>query len=605
MTDYVNAAQAQRALGEHPLFAALAEAQLETLAGLAHPVALRAGETLITEGDAPGDVYLVLTGRLSATVARVDGGVTIVGEIGPGEVVGEMSVFSDLPRSATVVAIRDTTLLRLPRQRFYDFIVADAPALLAMSQLLVSRLESANRSGDRRAALRTFVVVPAMSSVDAETFAQALAKEFGDRRVEVVDRARIERNLGAGVADAAPGSAEGRDLGGYLHDLEVDGALMILVADGGPTNWSARAIRQADRILLLVSGRTLELGDVERSLLFGEDEPRAPIELVIDEASGETAPASAWLVGRPVRRHHHVDPAQPESVRRLARRLTGRGIGLVLSGGGARGFAHLGVVAAFREAGLDFDVWGGASFGASLAAQLAAGWSVDRITGEMVRGTVDVGTLLDVTFPYMSLAKGHTLTNSINETFGDRCIEDLPREFFCVSSDLTAGRLRVHDRGSIAHAVRASVAIPGIFPPVRSAEGHVLVDGGIMDNLPVAEMRSRLDGGKVVAIDLRTRSNLPAGDLSAGGEASGWQPLLRRMNPAKERMDLPRMIDLLIRSTELASGDRHDTADVTLRPPLEGFALLEFGAYESIIESGYTYAKGMIEAEGRSVFLPV
>jgi NTE family protein len=219
-----------------------------------------------------------------------------------------------------------------------------------------------------------------------------------------------------------------------------------------------------------------------------------------------------------------------------------------------------------------------------------------------VRATVESGSLLDITFPYMALAKGHTLTNGIVAALGTMRIEDLPAEFFCVSSDLTAGRLRVHDRGPLADAVRASVAIPGIFPPMRSPEGHVLVDGGIMDNLPVAEMRTRLEGGRVVAVDLRTRNELPSAELPDGGAASGWQPLLRRLNPAKPRMEVPRMIDLLIRSTELASGDRHDTADVTLRPPVEGFGLLEFTAYESLIEAGYRYAAELIEGEGVEVF---
>jgi NTE family protein len=126
----------------------------------------------------------------------------------------------------------------------------------------------------------------------------------------------------------------------------------------------------------------------------------------------------------------------------------------------------------------------------------------------------------------------------------------------------------------------------------------VLVDGGIMDNLPVAEMRTRVDGGRVIAVDLRSRSDLPATDLPPDGEASGWQPLLRRVNPTKERMDVPRIIDLLIRSTELASGDRHDTADTTFRPPIEGFGLLEFTAYDQIVDAGYRYASQLIESDG-------
>lgn len=595
MSDLVSPDQLIAALRNHALFSTLSDAHVETLANLAEPTAIRAGQTLMAEGEPAGDVYLVLSGRLSASVRRSDGGASIVGEIGPGEVVGEMSVLSDLPRSASVAAIRDSTLLRLPRRRFHEFISEDASSLLAMSTLLVRRLEAANRAVDRPPALRTFAMIP-VGDPDAVAMARALASEFGSVRVEVVDRDRVDRELGPGVADAAPGTAEARRLSGYLHDLEVAGALVLFAADPGPTHWTARTIRQADRILVLAGGAARPHSETEATLLFGADRPRAPIDLVIGGAHSQRPSAVDWLRDRPVNRHHHVNPADASELRRLVRRLTGRTVGLVLSGGGARGFAHIGVMRALQETGLEVDIWGGASFGASLAAQFAAGWSIDRITEQMIRGTVDVGTLLDVTFPYIALAKGRTLTTSITETFGDRHIEDLPTEFYCVSSDLTAGRLRVHDRGPIAHAVRASVAIPGVFPPVRSPEGHVLVDGGIMDNLPVAEMRTRVDGGSVIAVDLRSRSDLPATDLPPGGEASGWQPLLRRMNPTKERMDVPRIIDLLIRSTELASGDRHDTADTTLRPPIEGFGLLEFTAHRQIIEAGYRYASRLIES---------
>ena len=601
MSAFVSDAQKIGALREHPLFATLSEAHLETLGKLAEPAVAEAGETLITEGDPAGDVYLVLAGRLSASVMRTDGAASVVGEIGPGEVVGEMSVLSDLPRSASVTAIRDTTLLRLPRQRFHEFIAADASSLLAMSTLLVRRLEATNRAIGRPPALRTFAVIP-NGDGDAVRLARALADEFGSVRVEIVDRSRVDRDLAPDVADSTPGTPQARRLAAYLHDLELRSELVLFVADPDPTQWTARTIRQADRILLLAAGPVRGHSATEAGLLFGPRRPRAPVDLVLAPVDRRRPSAGDWLRDRPVNRHHHVDVSDTSEVRRLVRRLTGRGVGVVLSGGGARGFAHVGVVRALQEAGLEVDIWGGASFGASLAAQFAAGWSIERITEQMIRGTVEVGTLLDVTFPYISLAKGRTLTASITDTFGERLIEDLRTEFYCVSSDLTAGRLRVHDRGPVAHAVRASVAIPGVFPPVRSPEGHVLVDGGIMDNLPVAEMRARVDGGRVIAVDLRSRSDLPAGDLPPGGEASGWQPLLRRVNPTKERMDVPRIIDLLIRSTELASGDRHDTADVTLRPPVEGFGLLEFTAYEPIIDAGYRYASRLIEKDGLDQF---
>ena len=318
MTELVSTEQMIATLRGHPLFAALSDDHVEALADLAEPAGAAAGQTLITEGDPPGDVFVVLSGRLAATVAGVDGGETVVGEIGPGEVVGEMSVLSDLPRSASVHAIRDTTLLRIPRHQFHDFIAGDASSLLAMSTLLVRRLEAANRARDRRPLLRTLAVVPTKPGRAAEAFSRALAECYDLRRVALVDRARIDRELGDGAADAAPGTAEARRITAFLHDLEVGGAFVVLVADADPTEWTTRAIRQADRVLLLASGDPHPPGDTERSLLFGAERPQASVDLVFDDSGGAAAAAS-WLEDRPVARFHHVDPLNTATVHRLVR----------------------------------------------------------------------------------------------------------------------------------------------------------------------------------------------------------------------------------------------------------------------------------------------
>jgi len=594
-------AQTYAALNTHTVFASIGESNLDKLVDLADAVVLRAGDQLIAEGDAAGDVFIVLSGRLEAWVRQTSGMRTIVGEIGSGEIVGEMSMVSDAPRSASVSARRDSTLLRLPREETLRLISADSAALLAMTRQLVHRLESANRSADRRSELRAIAVVPLGGFPNASSFASDLAEALAGHRVsEVVDRSRVAADVGEDAPDAPAPTADGRRVSRYLHEKEMGGAVVLLVADRTLNLWTERCIRQADRILLLGAGSAPEPSELETRLLFPpENPPAASVELVLLHADGAEPHAThTWMRGRPVARHHHVGGAGAGSVERLARRLTGAAVGLVLSGGGARGFAHIGVVRALVEAGYEFDVYGGASFGASVAAQLALGRSPERIQVEEVRATVEAGSLLDLTFPYVSLAKGKRLTLGINQSLRDHRIEDLPAEFFCVSSDLTAGRLHIHDRGPLAAAVRASVSIPGIFPPVRSADGHVLVDGGIMDNLPIAAMRERLEGGRVVAVDLKSRNELPAAELPDGGEASGWPPLLRRLNPVKARMDVPRIIDLLIRSTEVASGGRHETADVVLRPPIEGFGLLEFAAYEGIVAAGYRYACDLIEAGG-------
>ncbi len=173
-------------------------------------------------------------------------------------------------------------------------------------------------------------------------------------------------------------------------------------------------------------------------------------------------------------------PDRTDDLHRLARLVSGNATGLVLGGGGARGFAHLGVWRALGELGVDVDVIGGASIGAPLGAGMALRVAPDAFVPLAVEMFRD---LLDYTVPVVSLVKGARITRNITSFFGGLDVRDLWLPFFCVSTNLTRSRLEVHDRLDLATAIRASVAIPGILPPVPF-EGDLLVDGGVLNNLP-------------------------------------------------------------------------------------------------------------------------
>lgn len=148
-------------------------------------------------------------------------------------------------------------------------------------------------------------------------------------------------------------------------------------------------------------------------------------------------------------------------------------------------------------------------------------------------------------------------------------------------------------------AVRSSVAIPGILPPVRSPEGHVLVDGGVAHNLPTDVMRDVFDPMTIIAVDLRADVDIPSDDLGPDGVVSGWRALARRVTPWKESMQLPRMIDLLARSTAVTGSDNAAYADLVLRPPVGGFGILDFASYDKIVVAGYQHAVDVLETWDR------
>jgi NTE family protein/lysophospholipid hydrolase len=267
---------------------------------------------------------------------------------------------------------------------------------------------------------------------------------------------------------------------------------------------------------------------------------------------------------------------------------------LVLSGGGARGIAHVGVIAALAEAGIPIDYVGGTSMGAIFGAGLALGFDVPRMRDEVRELFARPFSLYDLTLPISSLLAGKKLDRVLRAQLGDADIEDLWLPFFCVSADLSRADLIVHDRGCLWKAVRASSSIPGMFPPVP-LDGRTLVDGGLVDNLPLDVMAGRCPG-PLIAVDV-----FPYGDpgfQQPSNRVTRWLRALRtrvRGEPAS-----PPLFDILVRSTLLGSKFRQEEAIgrigqvIYLEPPVAAFGVLQWRAHQALIDAGYRYARARL-----------
>jgi len=567
------------------LFGGIAPAALSRLSGHAELVDLPGGDTLIREGDPSDALYVVASGRLQAFVA-VEGGEALVGEIGRGEVIGEMGILAQETRSATVRALRDSNLVRIPSDVFLQFLREQPDELLAIAQLLIQRLGRSNRSEAPGSSVRTIAIIPIGEGREAATFARYLTSALAERgTARLVTGADVDE----GHDDA--------DLTRILYDFEADHDSLVYLSDRRPSTWTDRCLRQADRVVLVgEADAETALSAVERRMLGHEAAMvRARIDLVLIQPPEASLPRHAprWLSQRPAHRLHHVRLHSRDDIHRVARALTGREIALVLSGGGARGIAHLGIFRALVDLGIPVDVVGGASFGSLAAAALAMGWSLDEQRDRFAEAFGTQGKPIDLTAPVVSLAKGKNLTTGIRHVFGDTMIENLWLRYYCVSSNLSVGDVAVHTRGPLWRALRASVAIPGLWPPVPSESGDVLVDGGVMNNLPVDVMEGFADAGAIVAVNLKGSAHLPSHGLPDNGILSGWRPLAGRINPVGKGPGLPGIADLLLRATEtgnvLSSKRLEQEADVVLHPDVAEFGLLAFDRIDEIIESGYRY----------------
>ena len=590
-------AESERALqvGIHlsRFFPRLEQEGLEAFGGEVEWVALRGGEWLFREGDAGDAAYIVISGRLRA-VTGGDAEERVLNELSAGETVGEMALLTDDVRSACVYAVRDSQLVRLSRAVFDRLTDQYPEALRRIAGFVVDRLRRHEAGAAPRSGLATITLVGSRRGLELRGITLLLARALSEiGRVDVLDRAGVESALGRpGIADAGDEEAAGIRLVHWLREREAASHHVLYVADPDWTPWTERALRQADHVLVV--GRFEdgpELGDMETH--FDEvwktsHPPQRSLVLLRPAAAGRPHGTARWLRQRSVDRHFHARDDNLADAGRLARLLTGHGIGLVLGGGGARGFAHVGVLRTLEEAGVTIDFLGGTSMGAFVSGLFALGHDAAECQAIMRR---NFSGLLDVTLPLVSLVAGRRIESNLESVFGDIEIEDLVTPFFCVATNLSQAEAVVHQQGSLKRAIRSSVSLPGILPPVPIG-GDLYVDGGLIDNLPIESMVRLCGGGPVIAIDVSPEEDLRAGpDLITA--LSGWRVLWQRINPFGSALDVPYMSSVLMRSVVVGSlldqRERRgaDLASLYLKMPVEEWGLLEFDKVDPVVARGY------------------
>lgn len=560
------------------LFGHLDETQLVALEQHLEWFVLPGGAELFAAGDASDALYLLRSGSLGAFHMPSDGGAPqLIGVIAAGETVGELGLVTNQPRTAGVRALRDSELLRLSRAAFDELVATQPRAMLEAARIAVVRL-LARTSGETLSAPRTLAILPQSAGIDAVGFAHKLAGALSVYGHCV-------------VLDASTSTDHTSD---WFATREAESRFVIYLAETSPQHrdWRGLCLRQADALLLLADADADPAAAPWQELAHGTDDAlHRPRHLVLLHRSGSVRPGTArgWHARVPTARLHHVRAAA--DVERVVRLVIGRSLGLVLSGGGARGFAHIGVVKALREAGLRIDAVGGTSIGAIIGAGVAAEWSTEQMVDAYRRAFVDGKPLRDYTLPFVALTRGRRVARLLREAFGTVDIEDLAVPFFAVSANLTSGDVVVHRSGPLWFWLRASSAIPGVLPPVLH-RGQVLVDGAVMNNLPIDTMRTERVGA-VIGVDIGADEVLHA-SVEEYATPPAWRLAFDRwLRPRR-----PSMLDILLRAgmvnAETASAERRKLASLLLTPSLPDIGLLDWRAYECAIELGYQYTLRVI-----------
>lgn len=376
-------------------FEPLRELSQGAVAELAPLVALRVvprGQTLFRAGEPSDTLFLVASGRF---YVFLDGAAEPVAEIAAGEPVGELAFLTAEVRSATIVAARDSEILEISR-RAYELLLRHAPSLQRM--LLLRLAERMRRMAPaarplRRSPPRTIALC-----------------RIGDAPIPADLAPRLAQALSAyGRTEVVPNDLilSGRErIEAVLNRLERECRFVLCPVDETQGEGARHALRHCDSVILVgrqsADATHAPSGALERDCFQLFLQRSRALLLWRERSAMPIAGSAGWLQERPVDLHHHLALDEPADMARLARFIAGRALGAVFGGGGALGCAHLGLVRAFRDAGVTFDILGGTSAGAAMALALATGISPEELMERTEEIFVRKRAMQRYTLPFFS-----------------------------------------------------------------------------------------------------------------------------------------------------------------------------------------------------------
>jgi NTE family protein len=482
-----------RELRAIPLFAELPEDALRDLAIRAQRRAYAEGEIILRAGDAPLEMHVVLDGAVRVEVGAGAGRTAMDAILAAGRSFGEMSVLSGNPVSATVVAHTDSTTIAIKSADLAALLEREPALYRRFSALLIERLRHRTQAlaSLRKPTLAVLAIDPTPS--DMTSLAQAVFR---------------------GVAYYAPGSrlydarqADAPALRAHIERWRIEGKAgrVLIVPIEAHRFADLQPALLAGDAALRISSRVPGLSD-ERLDAAPSDTRR-----VLLDVPGAAPRAGAWsdsLSSREIvdgARGARWNRSAHPCLDRIARFITRREVGVALSVGAAAGFAHLGLLQVLEECDVPIDFVCGSSMGGVVALGFGQ-------LGEAAKAT-DALCALGAAFarsrglqvvPRSALVSTQRMRHIAKEMFGDLSFAELGLPAAVVAADLVQGERVVLDRGSVAEAARATIAIPGIFPPVR-AGNRILVDGGLVARVPADLLARRRCGLRIASIVLPRR----------------------------------------------------------------------------------------------------
>ena len=531
-------------------------------------------------------MFILVSGRLRVSRQGSDGKLLLYNEVLPGDSVGETGMVLEQSRTADIFAMRDSTLAVLNKSDYSKLIKKYPLEFNKVFSLAIYRQLRHQRTISERRRAQSYFFVAVHQSVNSESvvkhFHQALSRYGKTHTI-------TSRDVRSAIDD------DSVDLN--LDFEESNNDYLIYLCDAQESALGIQLFHLADQVVFLADAtKPADITEIEKVLAqeVGYDLIRKHLALIHPASAQTSASRVEWQTGRDVERIYPIKIESHEDHARLARFLLGKAVGLVLGGGGARGFAHLGVLKAFEENNIPIDIIGGNSMGALIGACYSIGIPLEQIHHQILKHSKDG---MKFNFPLISLMSNKGLAKAFRKGLGEIKIENMWVHYFAAACNLTKAETTVLDSGPLWRAVLASNSPAGLFSPVVS-NGELLVDGAILENVPVQSMRVRLStalerrrgNGKIIAVDVDLKEDLQV--PSSTEMLSNWNKV--KSHFSSNQQSLPGIFDILLQVAHIGGlNKRHSTrflSDFYLEPPLSEFSLMDYKKADAIIHACYEYA---------------
>lgn len=537
---------------------------------------LETGTFLFHQGDKDNSLYIVISGRFRALAKLDDGVLHALGDIGEGEPIGEFALFMAEPRSASVVAIRKSIVLELKESQYLDIVSKHPEFSSKLTRFVVNRLRRNSLQQHLATSAKNIAVINLQSDNDISAYTEAVKNEFESLNVSIQI---LDHESHANLETQT------------MYDtLEEHKGLNFLVCSDADLNWSKLCIIYADLVVLATDFYAeSEIQAIEKHLeLYSQNILNKKIYLLLLHPEDAKFPENTrrWFVDRKIDLHIHYRKNHDRDIRRFSRILANKAIGLVLGGGGAKGFAHLGVIKALVEEGVAIDFLGGTSAGALYGLTAAFcdfdEYKIDFYSKDSAQSKL---TTNDFTFPIVSFMSGKKMSDYLKKMMGNTHLEDFWVGSYCVSTNYSNATSRVHDRGLASKQIEASIAIPGIYPPVV-IDNQLHVDGGVVDNLPIETMY-KYPVSHIIAISLTQLKSQPVDfDETPSALSILWDKII-----GKNKYRLPSITSILVNSLTLNSRQKQEMSKsgvaIYLEMDLKGIGMMDDTKWKEIVQKGH------------------